>query len=79
MKARSTLAKSLNTVTAVSRVAAMLFQAERGKGGDQTGLTAGYYTRRALAVLGQPSDWSYSDATFAACVAAVKQACTPTK
>ena len=68
---RTTLTKSLHTVTAVSRVALML--AALDKHGR---LTASDYARQALEILGQPNDWPVQDATFAACVAAVERGLT---
>lgn len=70
-KERTTLTKSLHTVTAVSRVALMLAALDK-----HSGLTAADYTRQALEVLGQPNDWPATDATFAACVAAVEKGLT---
>lgn len=57
---RTTLTKSLHTVTVVSRVA------------DRTGLLSHEAAvRQALKDLGMPSDWPATDKTFAACVAAL--------
>lgn len=63
MSNRTTLTKSLHTVTAVSRIV-HTFAGNLANPADAV--------RYALGVLGQPSDWPESDPTFAACVAKVR-------
>lgn len=64
MTTRTTLTKSLHTVTVVSRVALM-----QDNNGNQTDVQL---VREALGLLGLNPGWPESDPTFAACVAKVR-------
>lgn len=70
MKVRTTLTKSLHTVSAVSRLALYFSKTESATVGD----SSASLVRAALDTLGVWSDWADTDATFAACVAAVNKA-----
>lgn len=74
MKDRTTLTKSLHTITVVSKLADYLMSQTRGT----DTLRSDQYTeacREALRVLGwtDESNWTRNDPTFAACVAKLKQ------
>lgn len=65
MKDRTTLTKSLHTVTVVSRLAMHLMK-------DAPSMTDTEACRAALEILGYECDWTRTDDTFAACVAKLK-------
>lgn len=66
MKERSTLTKSLHTVTVVSRIANQLMA--DGKADFATDAC-----KVALRMLGVEDNWTEADTTFAACVEKVKR------
>lgn len=68
---RTTLTKSLHTVTAVSRVA-LHWALANNVTCPMSPADADRCVRAALDLLGQPRDWPESDSTFAACVAKVR-------
>ena len=66
---RKTLTKSLHTVTAVSRLAVHRHVVWHER---YVKLTPHELVEEALAILGQPSDWSIGDDTFNRCVIAAR-------
>ena len=71
MRNRTTLTKSLHTVTVVSNVAALIALTRKASGDHD--LPALALVQEALRHVGQSGDWSETDPTVEACTRAVRK------
>jgi len=71
MRNRTTLTKSLHTVTAVSNVAALVALNRTAQ--RLPALPADELVSEALRTVGQSADWPAEDPTVMACIAAVRK------